>query len=110
MMMTPLAALAVLAQSSIAVADAVPVFNLEPICRGIARQGGLDLEPNQTVRQDLAGCLKSEMAVRDRLLEQWSMFKASDEASCVAESGAGGMPSYTELLTCLQMARDASRM
>jgi hypothetical protein len=109
-MMIPVMALALVSQLVVTIADDVPRFNLEPVCHGIARQGGLDLEPNQSVRQDFESCIKSEMAIRDQLAKQWSTFKASDKANCIGESNAGGLPSYTDLLTCLQMARDASKL
>jgi len=108
-MMIPVTTLALVTQLTVLVADDVPRFNLEPVCRGIAQQGGLDLEPNQSVRQDLESCIKSEMAVRDQLVQQWSAFTATDKANCIGESTAGGLPSYTDLLTCLQMARDARK-
>jgi len=109
-MMIPIMALALVSQLVVTIADDVPRFNLEPVCHGIARQGGLDLEPNQSVRQDFNSCMKSEMAIRDQLVEQWSTFKASDKSNCIGETNAGGMPSYTDLLTCLQMAMDASKL
>jgi hypothetical protein len=108
--MIPVSALTLVTQLTVTIADRVPSFNLEPVCRGIAQQGGLDLEPNKTVRQDFRICIKSEMAIRGKLVKQWSTFKASDKATCIGESNAGGLPSYTDLLTCLQMARDASKM
>jgi len=107
-MMIPVMAL--VTQLVVTIADDVPRFDLEPVCHGIARQGGLDLEPNQSARQDFNSCMKSEMATRDQLVEQWSTFKASDKSNCIGETNAGGMPSYTDLLTCLQMARDASKL
>ena len=107
-MMIPVMAL--VTQLVVTIADDVPRFDLEPVCHGIARQGGLDLEPNQSARQDFNSCMKSEMAIRDQLVEQWSTFKASDKSNCIGETNAGGMPSYTDLLTCLQMARDASKL
>ena len=108
--MIPVSTLALVAQLTVTIADRVPSFNLEPVCRGIAQQGGLDLEPNKSVRQDLRSCIKSEMAIRGKLVKRWSTFRASDKANCIGESTAGGLPSYTDLLTCLQMARDASKM
>ncbi len=107
-MMIPVMAL--VTQLVVTIADDVPRFDLEPVCHGIARQGGLDLEPNQSARQDFNSCMKIEMAIRDQLVEQWSTFKASDKSNCIGETNAGGMPSYTDLLTCLQMARDASKL
>jgi hypothetical protein len=109
-MMIPVTTLAFVMQLTVAIADNVPHFKLEPVCHGIAQQGGLDLEPNQSVRQNFASCMKSETAVRDQLVKQWPTFKASDRANCVGESNAGGMLSYTDLLTCLQMARDVSKI
>jgi hypothetical protein len=44
-MMIPVMTLALVTQLAATIADRVPRFNLEPICRGIAQQGGLDLEP-----------------------------------------------------------------
>jgi len=109
-MIMPVATLALASQLAFTIADGVPRFNLEPVCRGIAQQGGLDLEPNKTARQDFESCIQSEMAIRGQLVKQWSAFRPSDRANCIGEATAGGMASYTDLLTCLQMARDASRL
>jgi hypothetical protein len=109
-MMIPITTLALVTQMTVAIADNVPSFNLEPVCRGIAQQGGLALEPNQSARQDFKSCMKSEMAMRGKLVQQWPTFKASDKANCIGATNAGGLPSYTNLLTCLQMARDASKL
>lgn len=109
-MIIPVTTLALAMQLSFTIADDVPRFNIEPLCRGIARQGGLDLEPNKTVQQDLDSCLKSEMAVRDQLAQQWATFRSADKTNCIAGSSAGGLPSYSGLLTCLQMARDAKKL
>ena len=106
----PATALALVAQLSVAIADGVPRYNLEPLCRGIAQQGGMSLLPNQGARKDYKSCMTSEMAVRRQLVKQWSAFKASSKANCISESSAGGLPSYTGLLSCLQMAREAGKL
>jgi hypothetical protein len=106
-MMIPATALALVTQL-MTIADNVPRFNLEPVCHGIAEQGGLDLEPGRSARQDFTTCMTSEMAMRDQLVKQWSRFKASDKANCIGEASAGGLSSYTDLMTCLQMAKDAN--
>jgi homoserine kinase len=42
--------------------------------------------------------------------KEWSQFAAADRAMCVAVSGAGSVnPVYTELMTCLEMARDSEQ-
>jgi hypothetical protein len=83
----------------------LPVLNVDQACRGIARQaagpgerGGPDLS--------LEGCISSEQAIRQRLVRRWSTFAPADRTECVGEATAGGEASYTDLLTCLQMARD----
>ncbi len=92
------------------IADSVPRFNVDPLCRGIAQQGGLDLEPSETLRQSIESCVTGEMAVRRKLVEEWSSFVASDKENCAEESAAGGLPSYTELFTCLEMARETRQL
>ncbi len=109
-MIIPIATLALGTQLAVAVADNVPHFNLEPVCRGIAQQGGLALEPNQSVRQDFKRCIKSEMAMRGRVVRQWPSFTATEKANCIGEANAGGFQSYTDLFTCLQMAREARKL
>jgi len=90
-------------------ADEVPALDLNPICRGIAQgaagageRGGPDLS--------FARCMRSEQAVRRRLVKAWSKYAPGDRQRCVAETTMGGLPSYTNLLGCLQAAREAHKM
>jgi hypothetical protein len=91
------------------VADSVPTLNVEPVCRGIAQQGGATGR-DAVSAQARDNCIKSEMTMRDQIVKEWSSFAPADRASCVSESKMGGESSYTELLTCLEMARDARKM
>jgi hypothetical protein len=50
------------------------------------------------------------MTVRRQLVKQWSGFTASERTNCIGEATAGGQSSYTDLLTCLQMSRDARKL
>jgi hypothetical protein len=106
----PATALALIAQLAVAIADDVPRYNLEPLCRGIAQQGGMSLLPNQGPKKDYRSCIASEMKVRYQLVKLWPTFKASNKVNCIGENSAGGLSSYTGLLSCLQMAKDASKM
>ena len=103
------AALALGAQLMMPVADSVPQLNVEQVCEGIARQGGVTFH-DPAIAQEKKNCLESEQAVRDELVKQWSNFNSADKISCVNESRMGGESSYTELLTCLEMARDVRAM
>jgi hypothetical protein len=98
-------ALALGAQLLMPVADSVPTLNVEQVCEGIAQQGGVTFHDSQT-GQEKKDCLESEKAIRDQLVKQWSSFSPADRVSCTNESRMGGDSSYTELLTCLEMARD----
>jgi hypothetical protein len=89
----------------IPVVDGVPSLNVEQVCDGIAQQGGVSFrDPNIAVEKK--NCVDSEHATRDELAKQWSSFTATDKTSCTNEATMGGDSSYTELLTCLEMARD----
>jgi|SRR5690349_14570238 len=85
--------------------DNVPTLNVEQVCEGIAQQGGVSFrDPNIAVEKK--NCLDSEHATRDELVKQWPTFSAADKTACTNEATMGGESSYTELLTCLEMARD----
>jgi hypothetical protein len=107
-MMLP-TALALGAQLLFPVADGVPHLNVEQVCEGIAQQGGVTFR-DPAIAVERKNCLDSEQAIRDQLVKQWPSFAAADKVSCVNESVMGGESSYTELLTCLEMARDVRAM
>jgi hypothetical protein len=102
-------ALALSAQLLLTVADSVPTLNVEQVCEGIAQQGGVTFH-DPAIAKEKQNCLDSEKAIREELVKQWSSFSSSDKVSCVNESKMGGESSYTELLTCLEMARDVRAM
>lgn len=87
----------------------VPHLNVEQVCDGIAKQGGVTFH-DPAIATEKKNCLDSEEAVRQELIKQWSSFAPADKVSCVNESRMGGESSYTELLTCLEMARDVRIM
>jgi hypothetical protein len=87
----------------------VPVLDLNPVCHGIAHgasgageRGGPDLA--------FAQCMKSEQAMKKKLVSQWSSFAPASKQNCVAETTMGGLASYTNLYGCLQSTRGAHRM
>ncbi|MFZ0606216.1 MAG: hypothetical protein WAM75_00895 [Xanthobacteraceae bacterium] len=91
------------------VADSVPTLNVQQVCQGIAQQGGVSFHDTDT-SVEKKNCLDSERAVRDQIVKEWSSFAPADKAACTNESEMGGESSYTELLTCLEMARDVRTM
>lgn len=100
---------ALLTSTLLAVADDVPVLNVDPVCRGIALQAANPTEkggPDLTFKE----CVASEQEVRDQLGKVWSTFGAADKGHCVRLANTGGELSYTELITCLEMARDVRKL
>jgi len=91
------------------VADSVPTLNVEQVCQGIAQQGGVSFHDTD-IADEKKNCLDSEKAIRDELAKEWSSFSPADKTACTNESTMGGESSYTELLTCLEMARDVRTM
>src|SRR6516225_8824428 len=87
--------------------DDVPTLDVNPVCHGIAMQGELEAGLQQTSFQQ---CVQSEQATRDEIKKQWSTFSASDKSHCVSLAKTGGESSYTELLTCMEMARDVRKL
>jgi hypothetical protein len=90
-------------QLLIAVVDKVPELNFEPICREAAGE-------NRLGKDDLETCRKGETDARDALAKEWSEFGSADRARCVRLSSSNRTASYVEVLTCLEMDRDAKKM
>src|SRR5438105_14813147 len=101
--MSPIISALIAGTLTIAVADPVPNINIQPSCRAAAA-GAAGL------KQDLDTCLQSEQKVRSQLAEQWGQFRADDRTSCSRLTTMAGGGTYTELLTCLEMKRDARRL
>ena len=91
------------AHLTIAVADPIPSLNVEPSCQAAA-SGSLG------IKQDMSACLDDEKGAREQLVKEWSGFTAADQGLCTRLSKTGGSPTYTELLVCLELARDARKL
>jgi hypothetical protein len=87
----------------------VPQLDVEPVCKGIAEQGGVTFR-DPAVGQEKQNCIESEKVIRQQVIKQWSSFLPADRTHCITETTMGGLSSYTELLTCLEMARDVRAM
>jgi hypothetical protein len=62
---------------------------------------------------DLRPCRKpsakpgSISSAQDTLKQNWSKYAASDKSDCVGRVKTGGPASYVELLSCVEILRDA---
>jgi hypothetical protein len=80
----------------IAVADAVPQFDIVRECQ--AEGGTKEMEQR---------CTNDEMHARDQLQAEWVQFSPSAKVQCEGETSIDDTASYVELQTCLEMERDA---
>ena len=93
---------ALLSSMILIAADRVPNFNLEPICREVA---GRAYAPDY---KEI--CLRKEHEARDQLRQKWTTLPVSDRSYRTQLASLGGVPSYVELLTCLDVAQAAHRV
>jgi len=92
---------------SVARSDQYPVLNVAPLCHGIVGQSSLQ-EGLASVTFD--ECMKAELADRETMIKEWSTFSSDDRTHCINEATMGGSSSYTDLITCLEMARDVRQL
>jgi hypothetical protein len=98
-----LSALTLAASAGLAAAQGVPQFDAAPGCRAGANTG-------VTRGNNIDGCIKSEMDARAQLVRDWNAFPVADRAHCASLARMGTTPSYIEVLTCLEMARDVRQL
>jgi hypothetical protein len=90
-------------QLATTVQNDVPNLDINRSCRAEA-VGSLGF------KFELDTCLKSEEDARSQLSKGWNEFAAADRGTCVGLSTMGGQSTYIELLTCLEMLRDARKL
>jgi hypothetical protein len=86
-------------------ADSVPKFDVERTCRPSAAAGVPGLPG-----RDSTACQRNEENARSNLQDDWSRYSAQDKSRCSGFVTTGGAPSYVELLTCLEMAKQAKEL
>ena len=105
-MLIPVSMIALGTQLAITVADSVPKFDIDRQCRLDSTEAfDLNAGLNETVKR----CVADEQRALTQLQTQWSQFRGADRAQCTQETNIGGTASYVDLLTCLQMAKEASQ-
>jgi hypothetical protein len=103
-MLTKLLPMLVAAAPLVLVADnSVPKLNYEPSCKAAVTAAALP-------GRDEESCKRDEETARATLEKIWNQFAAADRQRCVSLTSLGGAPSYVELLTCVEMSRDAKTM
>lgn len=103
--MSPVARIAALAvvlgaPTAMARADNPPTLNVGPSCDAAAR-GAI------VIGRDKEACMGDENAALDVLKKNWTQYNAADKVQCIGNVRQGGPASYVELLSCLEIMRDA---
>jgi hypothetical protein len=83
-------------------ADGPPRLDVTASCSAAAR-GAI------SAGRDRESCLADEDAAQDILAKTWRDFNADHKTQCVGNVKTGGPPSYVELLSCLEVMRDAKK-
>jgi hypothetical protein len=86
---------------AITVADNVPKFDIERGCR-LDNTASSGLAEEQPLRK----CISDEQQALQQLQTQWSQFAEADRTTCTTTTNSDNTPSYVELLTCLQEAKE----
>lgn len=92
-----------LSASASAAGDKVPKLDVAESCREAQAIAGED--KNLTYK----GCMHDERNAEAQLVQRWTRFKAVDRQNCLAQ-GKAPLPSYVEILTCLEMYDEASML
>ena len=82
-------------------ADDLPILNMGPSCDAAAAAA-------ISLQRDKQTCMQEEGGARDLLAKNWSQYPADDKAQCVGMVLKGGPASYVELLSCLEVMKDAA--
>ena len=81
-------------------AGGAPTLQVGPSCEAAAR-GAIVLGRNKEA------CLADETTAQDTLKQNWPQYSATDKSQCVGMATTGGPASYVELVSCLEIMRDA---
>ncbi|WP_027523841.1 hypothetical protein [Bradyrhizobium sp. Ec3.3] len=107
-MKTALLSLALLASTApIPISDRVPELKVEALCKATSET---DKAMGLALAQSVADCMRDETAAQQQLGTVWSTTRATVRDACEGEASSGGMQSYVDLLTCIQMTDSASAL
>src|SRR5262245_21273612 len=91
------------ASQIILAADAVPKFNVEQTCR---RAG----EVSVSLGRSAGDCKRDEEDAHSKLQQDWAQYTPAQRTGCVRFTSLGSPPSYVELLTCLEITKQAKEL
>jgi hypothetical protein len=78
------------------VADAIPKLDVAAVCRATT--------DTPSDKSKIKSCMDSEQRTREQLAANWKNYSAASRAQCSNEMASAYHASYTELVSCLEMA------
>jgi hypothetical protein len=84
-------------------ADTIPKFDVERTCRPASAAAVLP-------GRDSTACQRDERDARGKLEQDWARYNAAQKRQCAGFAALDRAPSYVELLTCLEMAKQAQEL
>jgi hypothetical protein len=84
-------------------ADGPPKFDVERTCRPAAVAGVLP-------GRDASACQRDENDALGKLQRQWAEFSPAQRTHCASFAALDSAPSYVELLTCLEIAKQSAEL
>jgi hypothetical protein len=98
-----LVALSLGSQVGLATADGPPKLNVAPSCDAAGR-GTISLGRNAEA------CMVDEREAKDLLTKTWLQYSRIHKTQCVGMTSKGGQSSYVELISCLDIMKDAAAL
>jgi hypothetical protein len=83
--------------------DAIPGFDVEQTCRRASEVSG-------SLGHSAGDCKRDEEDAHGKLQQDWAQYSPAQRTGCVRFSLLGSSPSYVELLTFLEMAKQAKEL
>jgi hypothetical protein len=90
-------------QVAVALADAPPKLDVTTTCNA-ASQYAISAGRNKDA------CIADEHTAETTLAQNWSKYSADNKSQCIGTVKAGGPSSYVELLSCIEVLRDAKQL
>lgn len=90
--------------SADAASDEAPKFDVGRTCRAAADLGG-----GVDAKLAFQGCMQDENDAKATLQRNWTRYKRENRDTCLAQ-GLEPIPSYVEILTCIEMYDDAGAL
>ena len=85
------------------VADEIPRFDVEQTCCRAS-------EVSVSLGRSAGDCKRDEEDAHGKLQQDWAQYSPAQRTGCMRLSSLGSSLSYVELLTCLEMAKQAKEL